>query len=116
MNNMNFMEVRCFAEPIGNLGWQAFCIDLDLAAQGESFEDVREKLDSQIEHYVRDAVVGPDKQFRDQLLSRKSPLSLRLRYYRIAANCFVAEKLNLAKAEMKHAIAFVERPSAPAYC
>lgn len=72
--------VRCYAEKSGGT-WQAVCIDLNLAAQGDSFESVRHKLDEQIYEYVYDAVAGEDRAFADQLLTRKAPLSLRARYH-----------------------------------
>ncbi len=72
--------VRCFAENKDGV-WQAVCIDLNLAAQDHTFEGVRRKLDSQIFDYVYDATVGEDREFADQLLRRKAPLPLRVKYY-----------------------------------
>lgn len=80
----NTLILRCFAEKIGDQ-WQAFCLDFDLAVQGNSFRDVRKRLDAMIRDYVRDALVGEDRDYADQLLRRRAPLSLWLRYYRIYA-------------------------------
>jgi hypothetical protein len=74
------LVLRCFAEKKDE-HWQAFCIDLCLAVQGESMKEVREKLDSMIGEYVYDALAGEDKEFAEQLMTRKSPLSIRAKYY-----------------------------------
>lgn len=74
--------VRCYAEKKGDT-WQAVCIDLNLAAQSHSLEHARKKLNSQIAEYVYDAVAGEDQEYAAELLSRKAPLSLRLKYHRI---------------------------------
>lgn len=75
------LVLRCFAEP-KNGQWQAFCLELDLAAQGDSFQQVRQKLDEMICSYVEDALVGEDREFGMQLLfERRAPASLYLKYY-----------------------------------
>ncbi len=76
--------LRCYAEKKGN-AWQAFCLDLNLAAQDSSFARVRNRLHAQIASYVEDAVTGPDVVYADQLLSRKAPLSCWLKYYYLRA-------------------------------
>tara|TARA_R110001583_G_scaffold134993_1_gene286769 strand:- start:805 stop:1131 length:327 start_codon:yes stop_codon:yes gene_type:complete len=73
------LVLRCMAERKAEY-WQAFCLDLNLAVQGDSFEDVRSKLHDQIGEYLYDALEGEDQQYAAQLLSRKSPLSIRARY------------------------------------
>jgi hypothetical protein len=73
--------VRCYAEKSGDL-WHAVCIDLNLASQDRSLDRAKRKLDAQIGEYVYDALAGEDRQFADQLLKRKAPLLLRLKYYR----------------------------------
>lgn len=74
------MVLRCFAEKKANV-WQAFCIDLNLAVQGNSLHEVKLKLHAQIGEYLYDALVGPDKEYAEQLLSRRAPLLFRARYY-----------------------------------
>ncbi len=74
------LVVRCYAETHENQ-WQAICIDLNLAAQGDSFEDAREKLTEQILDYLEDALVGEDKEFAGHLLNRPAPLEYRLKYH-----------------------------------
>ncbi|WP_298173762.1 hypothetical protein, partial [Acidithiobacillus sp.] len=61
--------------------WVSVCIDFDLAAQGDTFHESHEKLQAMVEDYVADALIGPDRDFAGQLLSRKSPLRLRAYYH-----------------------------------
>jgi hypothetical protein len=73
------LVVRCFAERIDGQ-WQAFSIDFGLAAQGDSFPDVKRKLDAMIESYLHDALVGEDREHAEELLSRKAPWQITARY------------------------------------
>ena len=72
--------VRCYAETV-DAQWQAFCLDLCLAVQGESFQEVKDKLERMICDYVTDAVVGEDKEYAYQLLNRRAPLKYWAKYY-----------------------------------
>lgn len=72
--------LRCFADT-SNGQWQVFCLDLDLAAQGDTLDEAKQKLESQISEYVFDALAGEDQAYSDQLLSRRAPLRLWVRYY-----------------------------------
>ena len=72
--------LRCIADKRSGQ-WHAFCLDLDLAAQGETLDEVKGRLEAQIQEYVFDALAGEDQAYADQLLSRRSPLSLWARYY-----------------------------------
>jgi predicted RNase H-like HicB family nuclease len=49
--------------------WEAFCLDYDLAVQGQSFEEVRGLLKDAIEMYVDTAVKEPEPN-RSRLLAR----------------------------------------------
>lgn len=74
------LVLRCLLEQREGY-WQAFCLDLNLAVQGDSEEEVRTKLHSQIFEYVHDALVGEDQKYADQLLNRKAPMSIMAKYY-----------------------------------
>ncbi len=78
--------LRCYCEKKGNL-WQAFCIDLNLATQGSSLKDARNRLHQQIAAYLHDALVGEDKQYAAQLLNRKSPIYFRIKYHYYKCLC-----------------------------
>ena len=64
--------------PEGGL-WVAVCIDLCLAAQGDTRQSAVAALHGQIAVYVREAILE-DSEHADALLSRKAPLRDRLRY------------------------------------
>jgi predicted RNase H-like HicB family nuclease len=72
--------LKCYAEQEENC-WVAVCINFNLAAQGDSFEEVKTKLEAMINDYVYDALAGEDKAYAAQLLSRSAPLSARLRFH-----------------------------------
>ncbi|WP_019864993.1 DUF1902 domain-containing protein [Methylovulum miyakonense] len=76
----NQLIIKCFAEQEADY-WVAVCLDFNLAAQGDSFEEVKTKLEAMIAEYVFDALAGEDKPYAAQLLSRHAPLSSWLRYY-----------------------------------
>lgn len=75
------LSLRCYAEQKGAL-WVAICVDLGLAAQADSFDEVRVKLHAQIGEYVYDALCGEDQDHAAELLfSRKASLEHRAKYY-----------------------------------
>jgi hypothetical protein len=77
------LVVHCLIERVGDQ-WQAFSLELGLAVQGDSCVDVRRKLASMIEFYVRDALCGEDREHAYELLvHRKATWRVYLRYYRV---------------------------------
>ncbi|QHG89244.1 DUF1902 domain-containing protein [Xanthomonas cucurbitae] len=93
--------LRCYAERDGAL-WMAVCLDLSLAAQADSFEEARRKLDEQILDYVKDALAGPDKQHAYYLLTRrKAPASEWLRYYAIKYVAKIARAFHCTARDVK---------------
>lgn len=69
--------LTCFAR--GHDGhWEAICLDLNIAAQGESFQEVKNLLSKSIETYVEDVMNENDTATRQRLLSRQAPLLTRL--------------------------------------
>lgn len=67
----------CYAWS-SNEGWDAICVDFDLAAQGNSFEEVRSELLDAIDTLLSYAAELPESE-RKRLLNRKAPLGLRLK-------------------------------------
>ncbi|MGD0960468.1 MAG: DUF1902 domain-containing protein [Methylomonas sp.] len=78
--NPKQLIVKCYAEQEGDY-WIALCLDFNLAAQGETFEEVKFKLEAMIAEYVYDALAGIDKPYAAQLLSRRAPFSSWFKYY-----------------------------------
>jgi len=72
--------LRCYAEREANGQWFAICLDLNIAAQASSQQEVKEKLHAQISRYVRDALTV-DAQYAEGLLERRAPFGFFLRYY-----------------------------------
>jgi len=72
--------VKCYAEQEG-VCWVAICLDFNLAAQGDSFDEVKAKLEAMIKEYVYDALVGEDRLYAAQLLTRRAPWSSWFKYY-----------------------------------
>ncbi len=80
--------LRCYAERKDGQ-WTAVCVDLSLAAQDEDFKCAASKLNSMIDSYLNDAIRGVDKEYIYQLLTRKAPVSLRLKYHYVRLRLFL---------------------------
>ncbi len=75
-----FLIVRVFAERKGNQ-WQAFTLELGLAAQADTLPEVKRKLESMILSYVTDALTGEDREHAYELMSRRATWRVYLNYY-----------------------------------
>jgi predicted RNase H-like HicB family nuclease len=70
--------LHCYAE--GRDGdWEAICLDLDIAVQGCSFEEVFDSLRGAISLYL-ETVDGMPPDERPALRHRPAPLLIRLRF------------------------------------
>jgi len=76
----NELLLRCYAEQKAG-HWQAFCLDLGLAAQGESEAEACGKLNAMMREYLHDALAGEDRQYAEYFLTRKAPSSQWVKYY-----------------------------------
>jgi predicted RNase H-like HicB family nuclease len=74
------LTIRCFAERKADQ-WQAFSLEFGLAVQGDSYLEVRQKLEAMIEEYLEDALGGQDKKHAEVLLSRKAAFSVYWKYH-----------------------------------
>jgi hypothetical protein len=70
------MILMCVASKVDKDRWEALCLDLDLAVEGGSLEEVRLTLNSSIATYVEDAL-KEEPSTRDALLHRRAPLWVR---------------------------------------
>jgi predicted RNase H-like HicB family nuclease len=70
--------LHCYAEGRDG-GWEAICLDLDIAVQGESFEEVYRALDEAIAAYLETVHDLPESE-RRHLLRRKAPITVRLSF------------------------------------
>lgn len=71
--------LRCYAECVDNQ-WQAFCVDLTLAAQGDTLDEARERLHAQVFDYLNEAVTI-DRKHAASLLRRRAPFSSVAKFY-----------------------------------
>lgn len=62
----------------------AYCLDLSLAAQADSFEAAKGKLEAQLKELIED-LNGQDSQHAHYLLNRRAPLPVWLRYAKALA-------------------------------
>jgi predicted RNase H-like HicB family nuclease len=70
--------LRCYAE--GRDGdWEAICLDLDIAVQGRSFEEVFGSLREAIRLYLESVSSLPADE-RRSLLDRPAPILVRLKF------------------------------------
>ena len=58
-------------------GWEALCLDLDIAVQGGSFEEVYRSLKEAVGLYL-DSLTDLNDSERARLMARRSQLSIRL--------------------------------------
>ena len=88
----------CFAE--GKEGdWEAICLDLDIAVQGSSYEDVFQLLNTAIATYYEDAM-AEEEVTRKRLLNRKAPFLTRLSA--IAKFLFAALGVRGGESRLRH--------------
>jgi predicted RNase H-like HicB family nuclease len=81
-------SLHCYAE--GRDGdWEAICLDLDVAVQGGSFEEVFTSLREAISLYL-ESVADLSPQEQRHLLQRPAPLSVRLKFLTHAARGLLA--------------------------
>ena len=70
--------LRCYAERKQDQ-WQAFCVDFDLAVQGDTFEEVYASLDQAVHDYVQRVAELPEPD-RSHLLGRRAPFGSRVAF------------------------------------
>ena len=76
------MRIRCLIEREESV-WIGHCIEFGISVQGDSVDDVRDRLHTAAQSYVDrvgDLVQVGDKAGARQLFTRKAPVSIRLKY------------------------------------
>lgn len=71
--------LRCYAENMGK-GWEAICLDLDVAVQAPTFEEAFRELREAVIVYCETVADLPEED-RKRLFNRRAPLSLRLKFF-----------------------------------
>ncbi|WP_275348344.1 hypothetical protein, partial [Xenorhabdus bovienii] len=88
------MRLRCMAYQQGDM-YIAACLDLSLAAQANSIDEAISKLEAQVSDYLEEATSEPE--YAKQLINRKAPLSMWLKYWLIAFKLKVRRAFYLNK-------------------
>lgn len=78
--NVGALVLRCYAERDRDGTWFAMCLDLNLYARGDTFDEARTKLDGILHGYIRDALTI-DKQYIADLVRRPAPVYFWMRYW-----------------------------------
>jgi len=69
---------RCYIEGKG-ADWEAVCLDLDVAVQGESFHDVVDRLVEAVKLHVQYVLSLPAAE-QSRFWARSAPFALRVRF------------------------------------
>ncbi|MGH6895906.1 MAG: type II toxin-antitoxin system HicB family antitoxin [Geminicoccales bacterium] len=86
---MTSRTLHCCAEGRDD-DWEAICLDLDIAVQGGSFEDVFASLREAVSLYLETVADLPPQEQR-WLLQRPAPFSVRLKFLTHAARGLFAD-------------------------
>ena len=91
------LTVKCYAKQEEGM-WVAVCLDFCLATQGDTLDEVKRKLEEQITLYVGEAL--EDKEYGNQLLGRRAPVTQWLEYYFIRFTHMIFNKASVVFDEM----------------
>ena len=86
--------LRCMAYQQNGV-FVAACLDLSLAAQADTMPESMSKQDAQVRDYLEEAFSEPA--YTKQLLNRKAPLSMWIKYWIIAFRIFFGKKQGPSK-------------------
>ena len=78
MSDRQTRNLLCYASGHGH-DWEAICLDLDIAVQGQSFDEVFNDLNEAIALYLESVRELPEAE-RAELLHRSAPLGVRLKF------------------------------------
>jgi predicted RNase H-like HicB family nuclease len=71
--------LRCYAENEGR-GWEAICLDVDVAVQAATFDEAVRELREALAVYFETVKELPEEE-RARFLIRRAPLSLRIKFF-----------------------------------
>ena len=75
------LVLRCYAHRVKGGRWFGVCVDLNLAAEADSPEQLKKKLNDIILSYLEIVLETDDKDSIPSLLSRRAPINDWLKYY-----------------------------------
>ena len=77
--------LRCYGHRTGEDRWYGVCLDLNLAAEADSDEHLKQKLNEMITSYIETVLDTEDKESIPELLMRRAPLKDWIIYYFVKA-------------------------------
>jgi len=83
------LVLRCYGYRDRAGKWYGVCLDLNLAAQADSQQELVDKLNLIIRSYVESVLDTEDQESIPALLRRRAPLSDWVRYYLYKALVFI---------------------------
>jgi len=72
--------LRCMAYQQDGV-FVATCLDLSLAAQANTMQEAMDKLERQVDSFIEE--VASEREFAKDLINRKAPLSMWVKYWLI---------------------------------
>ena len=75
------LVLRCYGHQTGEDRWYGVCLELNLAAEADSPDELKQKLYEMIISYVETVLDTDDKESIPSLLTRRAPLKDWLKYY-----------------------------------
>ena len=88
------LVLRCYGHTINTGKWYGVCVDLNIAAEAESVDQLKKKLFKQILSYVEAVLDTDDHGSIPDLFERKAPLSDWIKYYFIKSIISIGELKN----------------------
>lgn len=85
--------LRCYACKNGDKKWHAMCLDINLAIEADSLQEIREKMNNVIISYIDTVLDTQDKDSIPALLFRPAPLRDWLFYYYLKSLYFIIKEL-----------------------
>jgi predicted RNase H-like HicB family nuclease len=98
------MELICYVERRGDQ-WVAQCLDFDIAVQGASFDEVKERIEGAIKLYLERVRELPEEE-RERFLHRAIPIRVALWMAVKVALSGLAQRLRPRDGNTPHAYNF----------
>ena len=86
MDNKEFSKIilKCYGHKKKKGDWYGICLDLNLATEANTFNELVDKLNNKIESYLEVVIDTNDKDSIPKLLCRPAPIQDWLMYYFIS--------------------------------
>ncbi len=83
--------LRCYGYRRNGSNWVGVCLELNLAVEAGSINELKAKMNEVIESYIATVLDTEDKDSIPRLLSRRAPIQDWLIYYFIRLVCVVKQ-------------------------